>query len=84
MTKIILLLLSILIIILIFYFFNKILDKDIENYGVYCGRYNLDKGTAQQYCLGDTECTWNNYTTQDGTLTGWCTQNPQPPIPTSS
>ena len=64
------------ILLVLFYFLNKILKKNIEKYGTYCGRYNLDKGTAQKYCSNDIECKWNDYTAQDGTKAGWCGQNP--------
>ena len=70
------LLIIFLIILTFFYFLNKILNKNIEKYGTYCGRYNIDKSTAQKYCTNDVECKWNNYKTQDGTDAGWCGQNP--------
>jgi len=70
------LLIIFLIILVLFYFLNKILNKNIEKYGTYCGRYNIDKSTAQKYCTNDVECIWNNYTAQDGTSAGWCGQNP--------
>ena len=65
-----------LIILVIFYFLNIILKKNIEKYGIYCGRYNLDKPTAEKFCKGDNECLWNNYKARDGTPAGWCGQNP--------
>jgi len=71
------------IILIIFYFFNRILNKEIEKYGIYCGRYNLNKGTALQNCNNDSECLWNNYTSLAGIPAGWCGQNiPPPPPPT--
>ena len=65
-----------LIILVFFYFLNKFLTKNIEKYGTYCGRYNIDKSTAQKYCSSDVECIWNDYKAQDGTSAGWCGQNP--------
>lgn len=59
-----------LIILVFFYFLNKFLNKNIEKYGTYCGRYNLDKNTAEKFCRADVECIWNT------SLSGWCTQNP--------
>jgi len=70
------LLIIFLIILTFFYFLNKILNKNIEKYGTYCGRYNIDKSTAQKYCTNDIECIWNNYKAKDGTSAGWCGQNP--------
>jgi hypothetical protein len=65
----------ILVVLVLFYFLNIILKDNIENYGIYCGRYNTDKSTAQRYCLYDNECKWNDYKAQDGTSAGWCGQN---------
>jgi len=66
----------ILLILVFFYFLNNFLNKNIEKYGTYCGRYNIDKSTAQTYCSNDVECIWNNYKAKDGTSAGWCGQNP--------
>jgi hypothetical protein len=66
-----------LIILIIFYFFNIILNKNIEKYGIYCGRYNLDTdlSLAQTNCTNDPECLWNNYISVGGKSAGWCGQN---------
>jgi hypothetical protein len=64
-----------LIILVLFYFLNKILNKNIEKYGTYCGRYNIDKTTAEKYCRNDVECLWNNYKAQNGDSAGWCGQS---------
>ena len=69
-------LIIILIIFFIFYFLNKFLNKTIENYGIYCGRYNIDKINSQKNCTNDVECVWNNYISQEGKSAGWCGQNP--------
>jgi len=63
--------------IFVFYILNKQLNTTIERYGVYCGRYNLNRKTAEKLCSKDTECIWNNYTSKDGVQTGWCGQNPK-------
>lgn len=60
------------------FFINIYLKKNIEAYGIYCGRYNINKSTAQARCNADKQCAWNNYTSQDGTSNGWCGQNPNP------
>ena len=48
---------------------NKI---TIENYGVYCGRYNLEKNNmSQTLCQNDPECEWK----KGNDHTGWCTNS---------
>lgn len=78
MNKTILILISIfLVIIVILYIINMYLKKSIENFGIYCGSYNLNKNTAQLYCTKDPECAWNS--TKDpntGLMNNWCSQNP--------
>jgi hypothetical protein len=72
-----LLLVIFLIILLLFYFLNNFLKKNIENYGIYCGRYNIitNNNIAKTKCTSDLECIWNNYIARDGTSSGWCGQN---------
>ena len=65
-----------LTIIILFLLFNMYFKKNIENYGVYCGTYNLNPSTAQRNCSNDIECIWNNYTTANGKSAGWCGQHP--------
>jgi hypothetical protein len=66
-----------ILIFLIFLFINIIIKKkNIEKYGIYCGRYNINQTTAETKCKADNECAWNNYTAQDKTQHGWCGQNP--------
>lgn len=57
---------------------NKFLENNIENYGIYCGRYNIQKSSIDD-CINDNECIWNEYTSRIGTVTGWCGQAPIPP-----
>jgi hypothetical protein len=61
-----------LIIYIIFYFLNIFLNKTMENYGIYCGRYNINKSTAQINCNADSECRWVPYTSKNGVQAGWC------------
>ena len=65
-----------LILFVLFYITNILLKKNIEKYGVYCGRYNLNSTTAQSQCNQDSECKWNTYNSRDKTTSGWCGQNP--------
>jgi hypothetical protein len=74
MNDILYLILIIITFFLIFICINKFLKKDIENYGIYCGRYNINPSTAQYGCKNDHECNWNEYTSQSGTSAGWCGQ----------
>ena len=68
-------LISILVILIIFYFLNMLLQKKIENYGVYCGYYNLQQTKNKQpQCVSDTNCKWITATTNNGKSYGWCTQ----------
>lgn len=77
MSKLIIyLILIFLFIISIYILLNIFLKKNIENYGIYCGSYNLNRSTAQQKCTTDIECIWNNYNTLDGQASGWCGQHP--------
>ena len=76
--EIIFLLVIIIIIFFMFYSINVLFNDNNENFGVYCGRYNINKATAQINCSADTECYWNPYTSHEGIVTGWCGQNPDP------
>jgi hypothetical protein len=74
-----------LTIFVLFYFLNIFFTPNIENYGTYCGRYNLDRQTALTKCKGDNECKWNKYSNKfknslgsisnDSDTNGWCGQN---------
>ena len=57
--KSILIIVLIISIIIIFFFLNYILKKNIENYGIYCGLYNISN-TPEVSCNNDTDCVWNN------------------------
>ena len=73
----------ILIIILIFLFVNFYMKKQIDNFGIYCGRYNLDSNTAQSSCSADSNCQWKSYTdSSTGLVNNWCTD--APPAETNS
>lgn len=67
----------ILIILILFYIINIILKKNIEKYGIYCGRYNLKPKTAEALCKKDNNCSWNTYNdTSSGTKNNWCSDKP--------
>ena len=73
----------IFITIAIFTLLNILLkSKNIkENYGVYCGRYNLNASSAQKYCNADVECKWNmTIDPNTGLANNWCSQNPNPSV----
>ncbi len=68
---------------LIYYIYKS--QKTKENFGIYCGSYNLNKATAQRYCSSDPECAWNS--TKDpntGLMNNWCSQNPNGVSPTQT
>jgi len=71
------LIIALVIIIILFFGINMLLKKNIERYGIYCGRYNIDKSSARRRCKGDIECTWNEYTSRTGIPAGWCGQSPK-------
>jgi hypothetical protein len=48
-----------------------------EQYGNYCGTYNL-QSNSENACKSDTECAWNKYVPKKGNPTGWCGLNPEP------
>jgi hypothetical protein len=53
------------------------LKKSMENFGIYCGSYNLNKNTAQLNCTKDLECAWNSMKDPNtGLMNNWCSQNP--------
>jgi hypothetical protein len=58
-----------IVIFIMFFFLNYILKKKIENYGIYCGMYNVTTvSNPKSSCNNDTECSWNNDL-------GYCTNN---------
>jgi hypothetical protein len=61
-----------IVIYILFYFMNKFFNKSKEHFGIYCGRYNIDKANSQINCNADPECAWVPYTSRDGKLSGWC------------
>jgi hypothetical protein len=56
--------LSLIITIAILFFgINYILKKNIEGYGVYCGRYNMKQyypKLGELNCTQDPNCEWNS------------------------
>ena len=81
MNKILLFLIIFIILILFFYGFNFILKRNIENYGLYCGRYNLllesNRRLARKHCIRDTNCKWTKINdTGDGKTIHYCTDKP--------
>lgn len=75
MDKNILYFLFILVIItLIFYMLHIFMKKSIENYGIYCGSYNLYKEkTAKKRCSNDPNCAWNSIKDPNtGLMNSWC------------
>jgi hypothetical protein len=64
-----------IIVLIIFILLNIYLKKNIENYGVPCGRYNINKATAEKNCRADTECQWNTFNQVTGDVTKWCSPN---------
>lgn len=77
MNKNFLILIITILIVVVFYVVNMFLKRSVENFGIYCGRYNLNKSTAKRYCQGDPECKWNSQKDPNtGLMNEWCTQNP--------
>ena len=75
MNEIICIILTFIIFLILFICINMYLNKQRENFGIYCGRYNETPATAQTSCSADSECQWNSYTSQAGTVGGYCTIN---------
>lgn len=59
----------IIILILIIVYYWHLHNSVTESFGVYCGRYNMDKTNAQINCNADKECIWRD------NLGGWCDEN---------
>jgi len=76
MMNIHIILIILIVILVLFFIINMLLKENIENYGVYCGRYNLKPLTAQVNCKKDSNCAWQSYTTQKGKTDGWCDNAP--------
>ena len=76
---------GIIIIIVLFILLNFSLEKKKnlrvlqkkENFGIYCGRYNLNKGESEKNCRGDNQCNWFEEKNILGITSGWCGQNPK-------
>jgi hypothetical protein len=65
----------ILFILGLFYLLNFLLKKNIENYGTYCGYYNMSgNNNNQALCNADVNCSWYNQTNPNGKIIGWCSQ----------
>ena len=63
-----------LIVLFIFSILNMFIKNKKENFGVYCGSYNIDVNTAQKSCNEDNNCKWVTY--KDPTskkVNSWCT-----------
>jgi hypothetical protein len=45
----------------------------IENYGIYCGKYNTNVDTAQALCTNDNNCSWNKIININGKYVNSCT-----------
>lgn len=76
MYSLILPLVIILVILILFVFINMILKKNIENYGAYCGRYNInpDKNKGKKHCMLDKTCKWTTYVDKSTKIKNeWCT-----------
>lgn len=77
MNKNFLILIITILIVVIFYVLNMFLKRSVENFGIYCGSYNINKATAKRYCQGDVECAWiSKKDPNTGLMNEWCTQNP--------
>ena len=64
-------------IILLFLFVNMYLKKQIDNFGIYCGRYNLKGNSGKVSCLADSNCQWvTNIDPSNNIETSWCTDAP--------
>lgn len=73
-----------IVILVIFAFINFVMKKNIENYGIYCGRYNLNPPFAEHACEEDPDCKWRSYTTRTGVIDGWCDNAPSKYVPKKS
>ena len=65
-----------LVILILFVFINIILKDNIEDYGEYCGRYNMDpdKNRGKRYCTQNETCKWVSYIDKSTKLKNeWCT-----------
>lgn len=66
-----------LVILFLFIVVNMTIFKNIERYGVYCGRYNLDPKTAKKNCKSDFNCKWNSFVDgSTGITNSWCSDTP--------
>ena len=76
MYSLILPLVIILVIVILFVFINVILKNNIENYGEYCGRYNMDpdKNRGKRYCMKNETCKWTTHIDKSTKIKNeWCT-----------
>lgn len=74
MNNLLLFVLIFLIVLFIFSILNMMIKNKRENFGVYCGTYNINMATAQKNCTADQECKWVTY--KDPTtkkVNSWCT-----------
>ena len=74
-----------LVILFLFIIVNMTIFKNVERYGVYCGRYNLDPKTAQKNCNSDSNCKWNSFVDgSTGITNSWCSNTPPTASPITS
>jgi hypothetical protein len=77
MDNLILFLVIFLIIAFFFAALNFILKRNTENYGVFCGRYNLHRRDAKKNCIKDSNCKWQKFNDPtSGKTVSWCSDNP--------
>jgi len=77
MNNLILFLVIFLIIAFFFASLNFILKRNTENYGVFCGRYNLHRRDAKKNCIKDSNCKWKNFKdSSTNKIVSWCSDNP--------
>lgn len=62
-----------LVILFLFIVVNITISKNMEKFGVYCGRYNLNPASAQKKCKSDFNCQWNSFVDgSTGIKNSWC------------
>ena len=65
-----------IVIFLILFLINRyFFTQKKENFGTYCGSYNLGLVSNQSNCISNSECQWNPYTSKSGTVGGYCTNH---------
>ena len=70
-----------LVILFLFVIVNITIFKNVEKYGIYCGRYNMNKKTAKEYCKADYNCQWNSYKDPATNIrNSWCSDSTSPTL----